>query len=140
MAQLARDQGLQQARSIAQSLVKTQAQNTDSSQQRTSTKADISAEANLTAGSKATTADDSVEIEGSSAGLDASALSASSTFFRDANSEGRDWNRIGSELRREFLQEEANELPEHYRDAVEEYFRQLSKWKSRTPGAVDESR
>ncbi len=133
MAQLARDQGLQQAQAIAQSLAEKNVQNAGTDQQRSSAQADTSSDASAVAGAKAMVGGGSQEIEGTSDGADESALAAGATFFRDANNEGRDWNRIGSELRREFLQEEATELPEHYRDAVEEYFRQLSKWKGRTP-------
>ena len=44
----------------------------------------------------------------------------------------RNWNRVGSKLQREFLQQRAEALPEQYRDAIEEYFRELSKWKDQT--------
>jgi len=132
MAQLARDQSLQQARSIAKSLAEKNAQNTTSNQRRSSARADISADAKAVAGAKVMAGDGSQELEGTGDAVAESTLTASATFFRDANHEGRDWNRIGSELRREFLQEESTDLPEHYRDAVEEYFRQLSKWKGRT--------
>jgi hypothetical protein len=42
------------------------------------------------------------------------------------------WNRVGSQLQREFLQQRAEALPEQYRDAIEDYFRELSKWKDQS--------
>ena len=42
---------------------------------------------------------------------------------------GSDWNRLSSTLKRELLQEESIAIPEPYRQAIEAYFRDLSKWK-----------
>ena len=133
LAQLARDQGLQQARSIAHSLMENSAHNAGSTGQRSSAQTDIDSNTNTPNGARSTPGDGGELVEGSSDGMGKSGLTTSSTFFRDGNRAGRDWNHIGSELRREFLQEQAIELPEHYRDAVEDYFRQLSKWQGRSP-------
>jgi len=133
MAQLARDQSLQQARSIAQSLAQTSAANTTANPQRSANSAKIDAEATALTKATTTIGGRNAQLEVDGHGVDEDGLSARGTFFRDAGTEGRDWNRIGSELRREFLQEENTQLPEHYRDAVEEYFRQLSKWQGRSP-------
>jgi hypothetical protein len=51
-----------------------------------------------------------------------------SDYNQPLSTTGKNWNRLNSTLRPEILQEKTAHLPEEYREAIESYFRSLSKY------------